>query len=309
MSPITLVCGDCRDYMPQLVAGSAQACITSPPYWGLRDYDHPDQIGMEDDPFVYTAQIVAVFTEVYRILAPDGVLFLNLGDSYFGDSPRRRRGREGYSKAWDRALSRGRGGTRRSAARIGPLKPKDLIGIPWRIALALQETGWWLRADIIWNKSDARKEPVRDRPSLCHEHLFMLSKRRRYSCDMRRLQETVAESAWRSVWNVAKDAAHPGHPASFPADLVVPCVLAATRPGDLVLDPFAGAFTVAEVCARLDRSFLGIDVRRDFVDMGFASIQQIERDKFLTRGEQDDGTSGRQDSSQEYGLGRVVYTP
>ena len=150
----TVLYGGAVEQLAKIPDGTVHCCVTSPPYWGLRDYGVEGQIGLEPTPQEYVDKLVGVFREVRRALRPDGTLWLNLGDSYFGDTPPRKASGEAFSKTWDPANTASRGGKRRSAARIGGLKPKDLIGMPWRLAFALQADGWWLRSDCIWAKAN-----------------------------------------------------------------------------------------------------------------------------------------------------------
>jgi DNA modification methylase len=259
MPSIQLLTGDCRDLLAGLASGSVSCCITSPPYWGLRDYGLPPStwggdpacahvfevelphgrrgkrgisgtggtmnpaldrsgqgpgaggggqfcdrcgcwrgcLGLEPTVDLFVAHLVEVFQAVRRVLRPDGTLWLNLGDSYFGDSPCRTRSSEAFSETWDPAQTRSRGGNRRSAARQGALKPKDLCGVPWRVALALQADGWWLRSDIVWAKPNVMPSPVRDRPTPAHEFVFLLTQSPRYYYNADAIREpTGNEMSW-----------------------------------------------------------------------------------------------------------------
>jgi DNA modification methylase len=311
--------GDALEVLRTLGAGSVQCCVTSPPYWGLRDYGHAGQIGLECTPEEYVSRLVEVFREVRRVLADDGTLWLNLGDSYAGGGKQTGRNDEARETPGGRGCSF-RGGPRRrvgvipgrpgngqqGAARdrdgIGAvrLKPKDLVGIPWRVAFALQADGWWLRSDIIWAKPNPMPESVTDRPTKAHEYLFLLAKSERYyyaadgiaephvtSDDPRARLDyvvkrgrfcpmpdgdtqraaTVGPSTWpvrgrnrRTVWTIASQPFPGSHFATMPEALVEPCVMAGSKPGDLVLDPFAGSGTVGVVALRHGRRFLGIEL-------------------------------------------------
>lgn len=194
--------GDVRDVLPTLDAESVQCVVTSPPYWGLRDYGVDGQLGLEATPDEYVSNMVEVFREVKRVLRDDGTLWLNIGDSYFGDSPARGKSSEGFSKTWDKSQTRSRGGTRRSAKSVGALRPKNLIGIPWRLAFALQSDGWYLRSDIIWAKGlsfcpsyagSVMPESCTDRPTSAYEHVFLLTKQARYYYDAEAVRENWAD--------------------------------------------------------------------------------------------------------------------
>lgn len=187
----SIIQGDAPQVLRTLPSESVQCVVTSPPYFGLRDYGVAGQFGLEPTVEEYVATLVAVFREVRRVLRDDGVLWLNLGDSYFGDSPTRKSASEAWSETWDKAQTRSRGGLRRSAAREGTLKPKDLIGIPWRVAFALQADGWWLRSDVVWVKPNCMPESVTDRPTKAHEYVFLLSKSQRYFYDADAIKEPM----------------------------------------------------------------------------------------------------------------------
>jgi len=256
-----IICGDARDVLRRLPAKAFRCCVTSPPYWGLRDYGHNGQIGAEADLDAYIATLRAVFSEVRRTLTDDGTLWLNLGDSYTSGN---RRWRDDDAKNPARAMSY-RPPTPRG------LKPKDLIGIPWRVAFALQSDGWFLRSDIIWYKPNCQPESVKDRPTRAHEYVFLLSKSKDYYYDAAAIQEAANGNEGarnrRTVWAIKTEPFPGAHFAVFPPALVRPCVLAGTKPGDRVLDPFFGSGTVGQVCVELKRGFLGIEVKEEYVEL------------------------------------------
>ena len=244
-------------------------CVTSPPYYGLRDYEKDGQIGRESSPEAYIANLVKVFDEVYRVLMDDGTLWLNIGDTY----------------------------AHRPYANV---KRKDLIGIPWMLAFALRERGWYLRSDIIWRKTNAMPEGAKDRPSRCYEHIFLFAKSPRYYFDYHALEQLIAAETkaryqrnrserskyfassygqglekhlgqvteegrqvcrGKDVWDISTNAYRMGeHFAMFPEKLVEPCILAGSREGDTVLDPFFGSGTTGAVAKRLQREYIGIDL-------------------------------------------------
>ena len=303
----TLHLGDCLDILPTLEAGSVQTCVTSPPYFGLRDYGMPDQIGLETTPDEFVAAMVAVFREVRRVLRDDGTLWLNLGDSYAND------GKWGGSSGGKHVSAlHGKSGIGRAKVKTG-LKPKDLIGIPWRVAFALQADGWHLRQDIIWSKPNPMPESVRDRCTKAHEYIFLLSKSPRYYFNHRAIEEPAtgkppgnkkptkggrhyAEGAnehrtaanlhnigaretrnRRSVWVVTTKPFKDAHFATFPVDLIEPCILAGSKPGDLVLDPFMGAGTTAVAAMMHDRASIGCELNPDYLDIACRRIEDAQR--------------------------------
>lgn len=183
--------GDVRDRLADLEAGSVRCCVTSPPYWGLRDYGVPGQLGLNTTPDEFVAEMVTVFAEVWRVLAKDGTLWLNLGDSY--------QNAKGQAGGIDPKQKNRRHGLRPQDKSIPGLKPKDLVGIPWEVALALRKWGWWLRRDIVWNKPNAHPEPVNDRPSTSHEYVFLLTKSRRYYFDAKSIGDAPSDAMLKQV--------------------------------------------------------------------------------------------------------------
>jgi len=304
----TLHLGDCLNILPTLEAGSVQTCVTSPPYFGLRDYGMPDQIGLEATPDEFVAAMVAVFREVRRVLRDDGTLWLNLGDSYAAKRTYQVPSTKGGAKHGPAQSVRGRGSTVPDG-----LKPKDLIGIPWRVAFALQADGWHLRQDIIWSKPNPMPESVKDRCTKAHEYLFLLSKSPRYYFDAAAIAEPVAESSRsrlsqptieqqagservpgktngnmkavgngetrnrRSVWVVTTKPFKGAHFATFPVDLIEPCILAGSRPGDLVLDPFMGAGTTAVAAMTHERASVGCELNPNYLDIACRRIEDAQR--------------------------------
>ncbi len=246
--------GDALAVLQRLPSGSVQCVVTSPPYWGLRDYNLPDQIGLEPTLPQFLNRLCTIFTEVRRVLRDDGILWLNIGDGYTS-------GNRGW-RAPDKK-NPARAMTVRPDTPEG-LKPKDLHGIPWRLAFALQDDGWYLRADIVWNKPNAMPESVKDRPTRAHEYLFMLSKDEHYYYDRHAIIEPNGRNC-RSVWNIHTQGFPGAHFATFPPKLVEPCIKAATRPGDFVLDPFFGSGTVGLVASGLGRRYVGIELHPGYV--------------------------------------------
>jgi DNA modification methylase len=282
--------------------GAAQTCVTSPPYFGLRDYGHAGQIGLEATPDEYVAKMVEVFREVRRVLADDGTLWLNIGDSYAANRTYQVPSTKGGPKIGPAQSVGGLGSTVPAG-----MKPKDLIGIPWMLAFALRADGWYLRQDIIWHKPNPMPESVRDRCTKAHEYIFLFSKQARYYFDSEAMQEPAVGGATgaaasfkrsgskrnqtipgqgygthrperedvvynetrnrRSVWTVATRPYKGAHFATFPPDLIEPCILAGSRPGDTVLDPFMGSGTTAEVAIRHGRKVIGCELNSEYIPL------------------------------------------
>lgn len=235
-----------------------RCCVTSPPYWGLRDYGISHQIGAEQRLEDYIENLKLVFREVRRVLRPDGTLWLNIGDSYTSGG---RTWRDTDKKNKGRAMDY-------RAPTPDGLKPKDLIGVPWKLAFALQGEGWYLRSDIIWNKPNCQPESVKDRPTRSHEYLFLFTKSERYYYDYEAIKEPTAVGDYknrRTVWNINTEGFPDTHFARFPTKLVEPCILAGTEPGDTVLDPFFGSGTVGAVASKLGRKFFGVELNEEYV--------------------------------------------
>lgn len=256
----TVYCGDAYEVLSKLPSEMCQTAVTSPPYWGLRDYDSPGQIGNEDDVDAYVEKLVTVFRELRRVLKDDGTFWLNIGDSYTSGG---RSWRAPDKKNPARAMSY------RPPTPEG-LKPKDLVGVPWRLAFALQADGWYLRSEIIWHKTNPHPESVKDRPTRAHETVFLLSKNEQYYYDHEAVQERGVNGSLRnrrSVWSITTEPLSEAHFATYPTKLVEPCVLAGSRVGDYVLDPFLGSGTTALVAAMLGRSFVGIELKREYISI------------------------------------------
>lgn len=261
----TIFEGDALTVLKLLPSDSVQCCVTSPPYWGLRDYGVPGQIGLEASVTQFINHLVQVFGEIRRVLRPDGVLWLNIGDSYTSGG---RTWRAPDKKNPVRAMSV------RPETPEG-LKPKDLIGVPWRLALALQADGWYLRSDIIWEKPNCMPESVKDRPTRAHEYIFLMSKSEKYYYDYAAIKEANGRNK-RSVWSVHTQAFAEAHFATFPPKLIEPCILAGSRPGDYVIDPFLGSGTAAVVSSALGRKFVGVELNPEYVAITMKRIAQHE---------------------------------
>lgn len=281
-----ILLGDAFATLQGFPDGVFQSCITSPPYWGLRDYGVEGQVGGEETPEEYVARLGTVFAQVYRVLRDDGTLWLNLGDSYTSGNR--------ATRDTDNKLPARINGYRPPTPEV--LKSKNLIGIPWRVAFALQAAGWYLRQDIIRAKPNLMPAPVTDRCVSAHEYLFLLAKSPRYFFDHLAIQEEAtgrasgngfrrdhrisiggrgdetkyegaAKRNKRDVWTVTPSPFKGAHFATMPEGLVSPCVLASSRPGDLILDPFFGSGTTGLVAAQLDRAFVGIELNSEYVQI------------------------------------------
>jgi len=321
---LTIHGGDCREVLATLPAESVNCVVTSPPYWGLRDYGVAGQLGLESTPEEYVANMVAVFGEVRRVLRDDGTVWLNLGDSYASDT----KGSGGTGKSGLRKDGRDERQRLITAERtighqkMDPLrlrhgvKPKDLVGIPWRVAFALQADGWYLRSDIIWAKPNPMPESITDRPTKAHEYVFLLAKSPRYWYDADAIKEDAIHAGRtvkasdpdtakngqkgqygatalgftphdtvvgtgrnrRSVWTIATKPYPGAHYAVMPEALVEPCVLAGCPEGGTVLDPFGGSGTVARVANRLSRRAVLIDLNPEYLE------QQMKRNADIPLG-------------------------
>ena len=328
----TILIGDVLDRLRGLPDCSVQCCVTSPPYWGLRDFGVTGQLGFEATPELYIQRMTEVFAEVRRVLRDDGALWLNIGDSYApgskGNSGAIREGDKQGTNAGSLDTRRGESlGPNSNGGTKGFCKPKDLYGIPWMLAFALRADGWWLRQDIIWSKPNPMPESVQDRCTKAHEYLFMLTKSARYYWDAEAIAEpcisgdngssylsardqatkagigtgprkTKVPGGWdrgkgahgtihrdgrisaeyqiaevsttrnkRSVWEIATQPYSEAHLATFPEVLVEPCILAGSKPGDTVLDPFCGSGTTGVVALRYHCDFIGIELNPAYAEL------------------------------------------
>ena len=256
--------GDCREIMRgwKMEGIRAQMCVTSPPYFGLRDYGHPGQIGLEQTPEEYIAAMVEVFRCVRDVLADDGTLWLNIGDSWASTA-------QGTMNAPQKSAGKNADVYANFRPKVG-LPPKNLLGIPWRLALALQKDGWWLRQDIIWAKPNPAPERVKDRCTKSHEYIFLLSKSQNYFYDSDAVRENSSGGLGhnkRDVWVVPTSRYKGAHFATFPPALIEPCILAGSRPGDIVLDPFMGSGTTAAVARKHKRKYIGCELNETYGEL------------------------------------------
>ena len=300
----TILFGDCRDTLKEFDE-KARMCVTSPPYYGLRDYGGEDsQIGQEQTPEEFIDELVKVFREVRNVLTDDGTCWVNLGDSYYNYRPGKGQGlaKQTVSNTKqdlpDVCPRRGN--------RLEGLKEKDLIGIPWMFAFAMRADGWYLRQDIIWHKPNPMPESVRDRCTKAHEYIFLFSKQKKYFYDNEAIKEPATD--WgirdrskgkykvndygqtphsgltksyekknkRSVWSVTKKPYKGAHFATYPPDLIEPCILAGSEVGDIVLDPFMGSGTTAAVAKSLGRDYIGCELHEDYGDLILKRVEEYQ---------------------------------
>ena len=304
---MTILHGDVLTMLKTLDTESVHCCVTSPPYWGLRDYGVEGQLGLEKTPQEYIAKIVEVFREVRRVLRKDGTCWLNIGDSYcgsgrgWGQNPKQMSNRGSLSVTQHHASG---GDTKPLGYDYG--KPKDLCLIPFRLAIALQEDGWWVRSDIIWAKPNPMPESVTDRPTKSHEYMFLLTKSAKYYFDQEAVKEkdhpdgrkqTVRlatdrfkaigntyqdneHERWsgsrniRSVWTIPTQPTPEAHFATFPEALIVPCIKAGCPEGGTVLDPFFGSGTTGIVAKKLNRKWVGIELNPEYIKIAERRIEK-----------------------------------
>lgn len=264
---VEILTGDSRYLLSRLPAQSVQCCVTSPPYWGLRDYDRAEQIGTEASPEDYVGNLVGIFREVWRVLRDDGTMWLNVGDGYA------RNGGTGRSGPNARV-----GNTKKLIQRRNcevpdcwGLKDRDLMGLPWRVAFALQADGWLLRSRITWVKKAPMPESVKNRPSNATEDVFLFSKTPRYYYDNQAVREASGANL-RNYWMLGPDPGGTSHPAVFPRELVRRCVILSSRPGDLILDPFSGSGTTGVVAVELNRRAVLIELNETYAEQSKARI-------------------------------------
>ena len=292
----TILFGDCKDTL-KTIDSKVQMCVTSPPYYGLRDYGgEENQIGQENTPEEYINNLVEVFREVRNILSDDGVLWVNIGDSYYNYRPGKGQGlvKQSVSKTNQDLPTK----CNRRANKLEGLKEKDLIGIPWMLAFALRKDGWYLRQDIIWHKPNPMPEAVKDRGTKSHEYIFLLSKNKKYYYDNEAIKEPVKQD-WgtrdrtkgkyhnsgtglsphsglsksydrknkRSVWSVTNKPYKDAHFAVYPPDLIEPCILAGSQEGDIILDPFMGSGTTGMVAKKLGRHYIGCELHESYAEL------------------------------------------
>ena len=308
----TIICADALDGLKVLEDESVDMCVTSPPYYGLRDYGTERQIGMEESPQEYVKNLTEIFMEVHRVLKPTGTLWLNIGDSYAGSG----KGPMSLAVAGNgknKTLYEKNKRVQEVPKTWAGIKPKDMIGIPWMLAFSLRESGWYLRSDIIWKKRNCLPESVKDRPTKCYEHIFLLSKEKKYYYDYKAIQEPLmdvskarykrgrsANSKYvgqqgitqvrenfsdfdqefrrkRDVWEVSTNTYKMDeHFAMYPEKLIEPCILAGSPKGGIVLDPFFGSGTTGAVSKRLGRQYVGIEINPKYCEKAGQRIAQVK---------------------------------
>ncbi len=271
MNNLQILTGDSLTILPTLTADSVQCCVTSPPYWGLRDYDHSAQIGSESSPEIYVENLVNLFREVRRVLRKDGTVWLNVGDGYARNGGT---GNHGPNAAV--------GNTKKLIQKRNckvpdcwGLKDRDLFGLPWRVAFALQADGWILRSRITWVKSNPMPESVKNRPTTATEEIFMFAKSVKYFYDSNGVREESGANL-RNFWNLNPDSSKTGHPATFPRELARRCILLGSREGDTILDPFSGSGTTGIAANELNRKAILIELNPTYVEKSKVRAEHLQ---------------------------------
>lgn len=269
---VEILPGDSRDILPQLETQSVQCCVTSPPYWGLRDYDHSAQIGTESSPEEYVENLVGIFREVRRVLSDDGTFWLNVGDGYARNGGTGACGPNAQVGNTKKLIQR----RNCTVPDCWGLKDRDLMGLPWRVAFALQVDGWLLRSKITWVKKAPMPESVRNRPSNATEEVFLFSKTPNYYYENQAVREETGANL-RNYWLLGPDTSGTPHPAVFPKELARRCILLGSRPGDLILDPFSGSGTTGLVAAELNRRAVLIELNEEYAAYAKTRVDGVQR--------------------------------
>ena len=261
-----IIIGNSLEKLKELKSESVQCIVTSPPYWGLRDYDNDEQLGQETTPEAFVSNLADIFQEGWRVLRDDGTAWINIGDTYFGA--------KGGAWVGDNSITTEETGSEYRIKKKAPpkhkyLKIKDLAGVPWRFALEMQKRGWYLRQDIIWHKPVPMPESVNDRLQKSHEHIFLFSKKKNYYFDAMAIAKPSIDGdrlvRLQDVWTIPTSNYQGAHFAVFPSKLPELCIKAGTKEGDVVLDPFMGSGTTAYVSQRLNRKWIGIELNPEYV--------------------------------------------
>jgi site-specific DNA-methyltransferase (cytosine-N4-specific) len=255
MNNLQILTGDSFTILPTLPSESVQCCVTSPPYWGLRDYEHPAQIGAESSPEIYVENLVALFREIHRVLRNDGTVWLNVGDGYARNGGTGNHGPNATVGNTKKLIQK----RNCKVPDCWGLKDRDLIGLPWRVAFALQADGWILRSKITWVKKNAMPESVKNRPTNATEEVFMFAKSSTYFYNQNGIREESGANL-RNHWFIGPDSSRNGHPATFPRELARRCISLGSREGDVILDPFSGSGTTGLVAKELNRRAILIEL-------------------------------------------------
>lgn len=289
MTEFEILKGNSVDVLKTLPEDFFQCCVTSPPYWQQRDYGHEDQLGLEESQWDFIDNLVDVFREVYRVMKPDGTVWLNINDSYTVS------GKNGGSENWQKEQHQHWKQNTNKGSQIQPqmkvpegLKRKELCGIPWRLVIKLQEeVGFYLRTEIVWNKIANMPDSVRDRPTRAHEYIFLLTKSDKYYYDYE-ASKIIGKGGdkvnLRSVWDVKKSMGYKdgkSHYATYPEELILPCINISSREGDWILDPFNGSGTTGKVALERGRNYKGIDINDDYIEISEKRLKEAQstRDK------------------------------
>ena len=267
-----ILTGDSLEILPTLPAESIQCCVTSPPYWGLRDYDHPAQVGAEPSPELYVSNLVAIFREVRRTLRPDGTVWLNVGDGYARNGGTGRHGPNAVVGNTKKLIQK----RNCKVPDCWGLKDRDLMGLPWRVVFALQADGWILRSKITWIKRTAMPESVKNRPTNATEEIFLLAKSTPYFYDPQGVREESGANL-RNYWVLGPDPSNNGHPAAYPRELARRCILLGSREGDAILDPFSGSGTTGLAACELGRRAVLIELNPTFSDVGKERLRRASQ--------------------------------
>lgn len=263
--------GDSLEILPTLEAESIQCCVTSPPYWGLRDYDHPAQIGAEESPEQYVENLVALFSEVRRVLRKDGTVWLNVGDGYARNGGTGRHGPNAIVGNTKKLIQK----RNCKVPEVWGLKDRDLMGLPWRVAFGLQNDGWYLRSRITWIKKTAMPESVKNRPTTATEEIFLLTKSPTYFYDPNGFREPTGANL-RNYWILGPEPNGNGHPAAFPRELARRCIQLGSRAGDVVLDPFGGSGTTGLAANELGRNAVLIELNPEYAKVSRERSQSLQ---------------------------------
>lgn len=266
-----ILIGDSLQILPTLDAESIQCCVTSPPYWGLRDYDHDAQIGAEASPEQYVENLVSIFREVRRVLSKDGTVWLNVGDGYARNGGTGGHGPNAIVGNTKKLIQK----RNCKVPEVWGLKDRDLMGLPWRVAFALQADGWFLRSRITWIKKTAMPESVKNRPTTATEEIFLLTKSPTYFYDPNGFREPTGANL-RNYWILGPEPNGNGHPAAFPRELARRCIQLGSRPGDIVLDPFGGSGTTGIAANELGRNAILIELNPEYAEVSRERSQLVQ---------------------------------